>query len=69
MGIQQGRRCSHRRRRTLWGTLRMVAIRERSWAPFSASCYASALRPFIANNPDGRHCKNRMTKTRMSTLP
>jgi hypothetical protein len=27
------------RRRTLWGTLRILSTRERSWGPFSAAYY------------------------------
>ena len=34
---------SHNRRRTLWGTLRIVTNRERRWRAFSASCQSRIL--------------------------
>jgi len=36
--VQQGRRRSKNRRRTLWGTLRILASRERRWRAFSTAC-------------------------------
>jgi len=45
---QKGRpvrpQASKNRRRTLWGTLRILASRERSWRAFSASCQSYAAR-------------------------
>jgi hypothetical protein len=43
MVIQRGRRRRKHRKRTLWGTLRMFASRERSWGRFSASLNVEVL--------------------------
>ncbi len=41
MAVQQDRRRRKHRRRTLWGTLRMLSRRERSWRTFSVFCYST----------------------------